>query len=179
MPTVEFVVAMQRWQTVYSAPNPVSDLPEEQLKSFTCPIALFEGNSPDEVHHKSAAESVHRLALNAELRPSAWTQAEWDVIGQHDHTLVIAARRRLIKMAHDLQSGIEPTAALKPEVYNVRAVDQVSPEADFLRFMDLYADATLGKVEAGWRGWTPTMTEGGTWPIITSLENRLSGSMPI
>jgi phenylpropionate dioxygenase-like ring-hydroxylating dioxygenase large terminal subunit len=59
---------------------------------------------------------------------------------------VIAARRRLLKMARDLQDGIEPIAALKPETYNVRAVDQVSPEADFSRFMDLYAEAALGKV---------------------------------
>jgi len=49
-------------------------------------------------------------------------------------------------MARDLQDGIEPAAVLKPEAYNVRAVDQVSPEADFARFMDLYADAALGKV---------------------------------
>ncbi len=95
MPTVEFIAVMQRWQAAYSAPNPVSDLTEEQLKSLTCPIVLFEGNSPDEVHHKSAAESVHRLALNAELRPSAWTQAEWDVIGQHEQTFPgIAATHR-------------------------------------------------------------------------------------
>jgi hypothetical protein len=59
---------------------------------------------------------------------------------------VIAARRRLLKMARDLQDGIEPIAALKPEIYNVRAVDQVSSEADFSRFMDLYAEAALGKV---------------------------------
>jgi hypothetical protein len=59
---------------------------------------------------------------------------------------VIAARRRLLKMARDLQDGIEPTSALQPEIYNVRAVDQVSSEADFSRFMDLYAEAALGKV---------------------------------
>lgn len=59
---------------------------------------------------------------------------------------VIAARRRLINMARDLQNGIEPTAALQPEIYNVRAVDMVSPEDDFRRFMDLYAEAALGKV---------------------------------
>ncbi len=61
---------------------------------------------------------------------------------------VIAARRRLLKMARDLQAGIESTAAMNPDVYNVRAVDQVSLEADFSRFMDRYADAALGKVEA-------------------------------
>jgi nitrite reductase/ring-hydroxylating ferredoxin subunit len=59
---------------------------------------------------------------------------------------VIAARRRLIKMARDLQDGIEPTAALQPEIYNVRAVDMVCPEDDFDRFMEQYADEAVGKV---------------------------------
>jgi phthalate 4,5-dioxygenase len=59
---------------------------------------------------------------------------------------VIAARRRLIKMALDLQDGIEPSEALRAEIYNVRAVDMVCPEDDFFRFMDLYADAAVGKV---------------------------------
>jgi hypothetical protein len=61
-------------------------------------------------------------------------------------TAVIAARRRLIAMARDLQHGIEPTAALRPSIYNVRAVDMVSKESDFERFMDVYADEALGKV---------------------------------
>jgi hypothetical protein len=59
---------------------------------------------------------------------------------------VITARRRLLKMARDLQNGIEPEAVLRPVSYNLRAVDQVSDEADFARFMDLYADAALGQV---------------------------------
>jgi hypothetical protein len=47
------------------------------------------------VHHKSAAENVQRLVPHAELRPSAWTHEEWDVIGQHDHTFPgIAATNR-------------------------------------------------------------------------------------
>ena len=44
---------------------------------------------------------------------------------------VIAARRRLLQMARDLQNGIEPSAALQPESYNVRAVDMVCKEPDF------------------------------------------------
>ena len=42
--------------------------------------------------------------------------------------------------------GIEPSAALQPESYNVRAVDMVCKEPDFLRFMDLYAEEAVGKV---------------------------------
>jgi hypothetical protein len=49
-------------------------------------VVLFAGNTPDEVHHVSAAENVHRLVPHSELRPSAWTHEEWDVVGQHDHT---------------------------------------------------------------------------------------------
>jgi phthalate 4,5-dioxygenase len=59
---------------------------------------------------------------------------------------VIAARRRLIKMAQDLRDGVEPTDALRPEIYNVRAVDMVCLEDDFFQFMDLYADEAVGKV---------------------------------
>ena len=55
----------------------------------------FEGNTPDDVHHKSAAENVKRLVPHAELRPSAWTHEEWAVIGQHDNTFPgIAATNR-------------------------------------------------------------------------------------
>ena len=82
----EFCSVMRRWQAAYAAPNPVSDLTEEQLKTIKCAMVIFEGNSPDEVHHKSAAESLHRLVPHSELRPSAWTQEEWEVVGQHDHT---------------------------------------------------------------------------------------------
>jgi pimeloyl-ACP methyl ester carboxylesterase len=81
-----FCSVMRRWQEAFAAPNPVTDLTEEQLKTIKCPVVLFEGNTPDEVHHKSAAEKAHRLVPNSELRPSAWTEEEWDVIGQHDHT---------------------------------------------------------------------------------------------
>jgi phenylpropionate dioxygenase-like ring-hydroxylating dioxygenase large terminal subunit len=58
---------------------------------------------------------------------------------------VIAARRRLITLANNLQNGIEPTAELQPEIYNVRAVDMVCKEDDFFRFMDLYAEEATGK----------------------------------
>jgi nitrite reductase/ring-hydroxylating ferredoxin subunit len=58
---------------------------------------------------------------------------------------VIAARRRLLKMARDLEDGIEPMEALRSEIYNVRAVDKVCPEDDFLHFMEVYAEEAVGK----------------------------------
>jgi nitrite reductase/ring-hydroxylating ferredoxin subunit len=59
---------------------------------------------------------------------------------------VIAARRCLINMAHNLEAGIEPIEALQPDIYNVRAVDMVCPEDDFFRLMDVYAEEAVGKV---------------------------------
>jgi hypothetical protein len=49
-------------------------------------------------------------------------------------------------MARDLQDGVEPAEALRPEIYNVRAIDMVCSEPDFLRLMDLYAEEAAGKV---------------------------------
>lgn len=59
---------------------------------------------------------------------------------------IIAARRQLLKMARDLEDGIEPIEALRPEIHNVRAVDMVCAEGDFFRFMDLYAEEAVGKL---------------------------------
>jgi hypothetical protein len=95
MDVQEFCRVMRRWSATFAAPNPVGDLSEEQLKSIQCPVVAFAGNTPDDVHHVSAAENVHRLVPRAELRPSAWTHEEWDVVGQHDHTFPgIAATNR-------------------------------------------------------------------------------------
>ncbi len=91
----EFCSAMRRWQEQFARPNPVGDLTEEELKSVKCPTYIFEGNSPDEVHHKVAAENLHFFVEGSELHPSAWTHEEWDVVGQHDHTFPgIAATNR-------------------------------------------------------------------------------------
>ncbi len=95
MDVSEFCSAMRSWQAEFSKPNPVGDMTEAQLKSIQCPVVLIEGNTPDEVHHKSAAENAHRLIAHSELLPSAWTHEEWAVIGQHDHTFPgIAATNR-------------------------------------------------------------------------------------
>jgi phthalate 4,5-dioxygenase len=44
---------------------------------------------------------------------------------------VIAARRRLIKLARDLEKGIEPAAPNQPELYRVRPLDLVTGEPEF------------------------------------------------
>ncbi len=53
---------------------------------------------------------------------------------------VIAARRTLLKAAKDLQKGIEPYAATHGEVYHVRGLDAVEPDAEL--------DAVLAKHQA-------------------------------
>jgi pimeloyl-ACP methyl ester carboxylesterase len=115
----EFCSVMRRWQAAFSAPNPVGDLTEEQLKSIRCPVVLFEGNTPDEVHHKSAAENAHRLIPDSELKPSAWNDEEWDVIGQHDHTFpgIAATNRYSMKATYyaaQLLEFIARVEALEP-----------------------------------------------------------------
>ena len=90
-----FVSVMQRWQDSFSRPNPIGDLTESEVKSIHCPTFIFAGNVPDEVHHISAAENANRLISDSEIRPSAWTNEEWQIIGQHDDTFPgIAATNR-------------------------------------------------------------------------------------
>ena len=95
MEVENFGSVMQRWQDSFSRPNPVGDLTEAEVKSIQCPTFIFAGNVPDEVHHVSAAENANRLISNSEIRPSAWTNEEWKIIGQHDNTFPgIAATNR-------------------------------------------------------------------------------------
>ena len=115
----EFLSAMRRWQESYYTPHPVSELTEEQLKTIACPLVIFEGNTPDEVHHRSAAEALHQLTPQSELRPSAWTHEEWDVIGQHDHTFpgIAATNRYSMKApfyAAQLREFVEKVEAAQP-----------------------------------------------------------------
>jgi hypothetical protein len=53
---------------------------------------------------------------------------------------VIAARRRLIKLARDLEQGVEPVAATHPELYRVRPLDLISPEPNFGPLLDQHAE---------------------------------------
>ena len=86
---------------------------------------------------------------------------------------VIAARRRLINMARDLAEGIEPVGALKPDIYNVRAVDMVRPEDDFFRFMDLYAAEAVGKSRISSLQRTPNRTGGS--PVLLGVRTGIAG----
>ncbi|MDE3077101.1 MAG: Rieske 2Fe-2S domain-containing protein [Chloroflexota bacterium] len=52
---------------------------------------------------------------------------------------VIAARRRLLRTARELQQGIAPYAAAHGEVYRVRPLDVISPEGDLSRLLEDHA----------------------------------------
>jgi phenylpropionate dioxygenase-like ring-hydroxylating dioxygenase large terminal subunit len=53
---------------------------------------------------------------------------------------VIAARRRLMKLARDLENGVEPVAATHPELYRVRPLDLLSSEPEFGALLDQHAE---------------------------------------
>jgi hypothetical protein len=59
---------------------------------------------------------------------------------------IIAARRRLLQAARDLQQGIEPYAAQHGEVYRVRAMDLNSPLDDFDAVVESHGDRMLAEV---------------------------------
>ena len=102
MDPAQFISAMQAWQAAFARTNPVGDMTEDELKSIKCPVVLIEGNTPDDVHHVSAAKNAHRLIPHTELLPSAWSHEEWDTIGQHDHTFpgIAATNRYSMKATH-------------------------------------------------------------------------------
>jgi phthalate 4,5-dioxygenase oxygenase subunit len=61
---------------------------------------------------------------------------------------VIAARRRLMKLARDLESGIEPVAPTHPELYRVRPLDVSSEEPDFAALLELFSEEAKVPVAA-------------------------------
>jgi len=59
---------------------------------------------------------------------------------------IITARKILIRLARELQEGKEPYAPHHGDVYRVRPIDIVSPEADFATLYDKHHDLSLAKV---------------------------------
>ncbi len=59
---------------------------------------------------------------------------------------IIAARRRLLRCARDLQRGIEPVAPYNGDLYRVRALDVVDAEADFDRLLTRYGTEIVAVV---------------------------------
>ena len=61
-------------------------------------------------------------------------------------TAIIAGRRILLRLARELQEGVEPYAPSHPEVFGVRAIDVVDSQADFFKL--LQEKGELGKSKA-------------------------------
>ena len=60
-------------------------------------------------------------------------------------TAIISGRRILLRMARELQEGIEPYAPSHPEVFAVRAIDVVDTQGDFFKLLEEQAE--LGKAQ--------------------------------
>jgi phthalate 4,5-dioxygenase oxygenase subunit len=58
---------------------------------------------------------------------------------------IIVARRTLLRLARELQSGIEPTAPHEPEAYAVRQLNVFSREPEFQPLMRQHADELVAK----------------------------------
>jgi len=52
---------------------------------------------------------------------------------------IIAARRRLLRMLRELEQGIEPYGPHHGEIFAVRSLDLISPEAEFETLLAQYA----------------------------------------
>ncbi|MFD1521435.1 Rieske 2Fe-2S domain-containing protein [Pseudonocardia yunnanensis] len=64
---------------------------------------------------------------------------------------IVAMRRALLRMARDLENGIEPTLPARAELFNTRGLDVISEHADFQRLLEEQADALLAD-----QGMSPT-----------------------
>ena len=60
-------------------------------------------------------------------------------------TAIISGRRILLRMARELQEGIEPYAPSHPEVFAVRAIDVVDTQGDFFKLLEKQAE--LGRAQ--------------------------------
>ena len=59
---------------------------------------------------------------------------------------IIAARRQLLKLAHDMQNGKDPYPAFHGDLYHVRPIDVVSSEADFDKVLTANMDKAAALV---------------------------------
>ena len=59
---------------------------------------------------------------------------------------IIGARRMLLRMARELQEGIEPTAVRQGDLYHVRAIDVVTEESTLPGVLERHADIATATV---------------------------------
>ena len=58
---------------------------------------------------------------------------------------IIRARRMLLKLARDLQEGVEPYPALHGDVYRVRSIHTFSPQPDFHKFLEEHREDAIAR----------------------------------
>ena len=58
---------------------------------------------------------------------------------------IIAYRRMMLRLAKDLQKGIEPYAPHNGDLYRVRPIDVMSDEGDFNRVFEQHKDLATAK----------------------------------
>ncbi|MDE2969580.1 MAG: hypothetical protein OXT51_05705, partial [Chloroflexota bacterium] len=59
---------------------------------------------------------------------------------------IIAARRMLLRMARELQEGVEPTAVQQGDLYHVRAIDVVTEESTLPGVLERHVDIATATV---------------------------------
>lgn len=141
--------------------NPERAITEEELVPYTSGAQAFAGLIPGTFRTKANKENDY--LIDREMQKTMNFTGIWGTRNQDtavvesmgrimDRTnerlgtadlAVISARRILIRMAKQLQEGIEPYAPSHGEVYRVRALDCVDAESDFDRLLTHYRERTL------------------------------------
>ncbi len=91
--------------------------------------------------------SAQDRSVNEGMRPAS--EASRGIVDRsREHLIrsdvaIVAARRRLMKLARDLQQGIEPAAAVRGAAYGVRAISRVCTIADCNQFFEKYGQDTI------------------------------------
>ena len=91
--------------------------------------------------------SAQDRSVNEGMRPaSEGTRGIVDRSREHltrSDIAIVTARRRLMKLARDLQQGIEPLAAVNPASYGVRAISRICPIAECDEFFEKHGPDTV------------------------------------
>ena len=129
------------WRSSWSAMQPI---PEEQRASAGAPPTLIEGTV------KTVANKRNDYRIDRELAAHQTFTGIWDFraaghdghreygtdhgpVAEHLGTAdlaIIMYRRRMLRLAHEIQQGIEPFAAAHGDSYRVRALDTLDSAGD-------------------------------------------------
>ena len=156
------------WEFLYNPESPLTDKQREEglakFELFPATFKLSDGAMINTFNMQRTSENdylIDREMQRNEIftgiagtrnQDRAMTEsmgAISDRTGEHLGTsdaAIIAARRRLLKMARDLQEGIEPVAPYDGSLYHIRQIAMTVPEGDFDDFLSAYSDEGVGKV---------------------------------